>query len=235
MKNYTLTVGKKAPEQHIGGLFSAPLHGDGNAFEEWQRGRNRLIESSLEGIFDGSQKDIYGTFVPVGEGSLHELINWTSKKVVPDTSFFGWFTNRSVTTPLHANWPADTMALQLAGRKSWLMVDPYDMRSLVSEQKTSLYASPMGGVYYPNLKVDEHFQSVLKVAHQEAGDLFYFPPYAAHAVVSDEGLNVMSVLPRLELLLKPSQWFQLKETAPLDVDLLTLVALSIHLNVLHNS
>lgn len=194
-KNYSLMQGKRTPQQRVGGMFSAPLHTDGNGFEELvRRGHGKLVESTLDGIYDGSMKDTYGLFVPVGEGSMHELINWTANKTVPDTSFFGWFSQRTVTTPLHANWLANTLSLQLAGRKDWIMVDPFDMKASLMEQGAPLYVSGKGGVFYPNLKLDKRLQSKMKVARQELGDMLYFPPYASHTVVSDAGLNVMTAL-----------------------------------------
>lgn len=191
---YTLINDSHAEHQRLGGLFASGLYADGNPWDDFNSGRRRLVNGDLHGIWNGSAKNTYGAFVPVGQGSMHDLINWTSRKFTPDTSFFGWFSKKFVSTPLHANWPADTISLQLAGRKQWVIVDPFDMKATLLEQHSALHAAGTGGVYYPNLKVSNSLQAKLRIANQEAGDLLYFPPYAAHAVVSEAGLNVMTAL-----------------------------------------
>lgn len=199
-KNYSLLNDSANVDDRLGGIFSSGLHVNGDPWADFNSGRRRLVQSDLSGILNGSAKDVYGAFVPIGERSMQNLVNWTSRKFAPVApSFFGFFTKRFVTTPIHGHWPADTLTLQLAGRKQYILIDPFDMKATLSEQRISLHSAGAGGVYYPNLKVDKKLTGRLQIVNAEPGDLLYFPTYTAHTVVSDPGLNVMTALQLMTL------------------------------------
>lgn len=149
----------------------------------------------IDGIWNGTLKNAYGSFVPISsENKLHRIFNFTSNSVVRDTSFFSWNTRKAVTTAIHANWPADTIAIQLAGRKQWVLMDSFEIKQTHKEQGLQWFAGYTGGVLYPSLHIDENFVSRLQIVTANPGDMLFFPPYGAHVVVTDPGLNVMTAL-----------------------------------------
>lgn len=150
------------------------------------------FESKLDGIFDGSRVDAYAAFVPVGYGKLGEIFNFRGRRCLLDFSFFGNLSRKAVTASFHSHWASDTLAIQLAGYKQWLVASPHDMKIIMKEQNFRMCASGKGPVLYPGLKITPSLVDKLRVATTEPGDCLYLPPYSPHCVITSPGLNIMS-------------------------------------------
>lgn len=165
---------------------------------------------TLDPIWKGLRKNYYvhGNLVGNQSQKLHDLINFKEAEVF-DSTYFGWLTNDTVTTPLHALWMVETMSFQMSGNKKWLFINPLDLKDVLSSQGSSIpYAGVSGEVFFPNLHLDNKLISHLKLAVTEPGDLLYFPPWSAHTVVTSSHLNVMTSLryPSREKAFKVFPW-----------------------------
>jgi len=187
-----------AVDKRDGFCFGNLMSDSGADVSGWENVRGgkspAIIKTTVRASLSGEIRDVYAAFVPVGNGSLNRVLGIRDDHAVGDTSFFGYLSRKMVTTPLHANWGTNTLAFQLIGVKQWLLVEAEEMAITTRNQNTAIYAGPMGGVYYPNLRVTPELVSSMRLATCYPGDVLYFPPYCAHAVVTEKGQNCMCAL-----------------------------------------
>lgn len=199
-----VTAGKEFPcfdLRPLKGFGSFHTTGKDMTDEQWKQNFKHVhANNMMDDVWDNKIPDIYFTFVPVWEGKLGDILGFTSRFSLADTSFIGNMSREAMTTALHSNWASDTLSIQLNGYKKWLIASPFEMKELLMKQnKGHTYASPKGGVLYPGFELTLEVQKTFKMALVEPGDVLYFPPYAPHAVISGKGLNVMTAIRFVDL------------------------------------
>lgn len=98
------------------------------------------------------------------------------------STFLSKFNQTFITTPLHAAfW--DSYGYQCQGHKHWKLMTPED--ALPTVRFHTIFTVMKGCNNRPD--IEEHFLTV----DTYADDLFYFPPYWAHSVRTEQGLSVL--------------------------------------------
>lgn len=98
--------------------------------------------------------------------------------------FFSNFQETLMSAGMHCS-PIDSLAVQLVGKKTWLLASP--------EQLSKLPSIPLPTFFPVGLNDDQTIDAVKHfiVVKAGPGDALYFGPNWCHAVISHEGPNVM--------------------------------------------
>lgn len=98
--------------------------------------RNSLNkQTTVKEIVDGTMPNHHIGFVPLGHRrdllntntnapSAHPQKDKKTRKAINDISFAAYGQSATITTPNHGHWATDSVSLQVAGRKIWLLQDP---------------------------------------------------------------------------------------------------------------
>ena len=165
-------------------------------------------------------KSFFASFVPfLSRNGIQIAVNSTSvSEIKLDTNFVSNFSDDVLATHIH--FPSvNSFAMQLVGNKFWYFMPTNEFESYDPINTPTPWL--LGG------SEKMHFEKYggISFAVTEPGDMLYFPPMSAHAVVTQKGPNVMFNLRQLSpikaFLYNP---FRIIETA---------LAVKIQGNILH--
>lgn len=154
------------------------------------------VETTLgEAMSAASRNDgtsLFASFVTfLDKRGIEIALNYPNVDIITDTNFISNFAEDVVSSRLHAAVPIESFAMQLQGKKLWLFMPPSQTQQF----------SPIGhGPSFLTTGTEERYfasHRYVRAAVQEAGDLLYFPPQWAHAVVTQAGPNFMLNMRRL--------------------------------------
>ena len=153
---------------------------------------NTTLGEALSAVSRNDGTSLFASFVTfLDKRGIDIALNNATIDIVTDTNFISNFAHDVISSRLHAAVPIESFAMQLQGKKLWLFMPPSDTQNF----------SPIGHgpSFLTTGNEEKYFASkrFIQAAVQDAGDLLYFPPQWAHAVVTQAGPNFMLNMRRL--------------------------------------
>jgi len=137
-----------------------------------------------------SVRNLYAGFEKLTDAEVvSKFLGFQMEDIIPgqykqNNLFLSNFDRTLMSAGLHCA-PIDSVAIQLVGKKTWLLASP--------DQLAEVKAIPMPTFFPLSMTDDELFTkfSEFRVVEAGPGDALYFGPNWCHAVITHEGTNVM--------------------------------------------